>query len=91
MEFEEYTEVIHLELNPNGNDLTMGEVIDSINEYSKGKAIVVTDVGQHQMVSCRYAKFKQTRSLITSGGLGTMGFCLPAAIGAKFAALISLK
>ena len=47
---------------------------------------MVTDVGQHQMVSCRYAKFKQTRSLITSGGLGTMGFCLPAAIGAKFAA-----
>jgi len=45
----------------------------------------VTDVGQHQMVSCRYAKFKQSRSLITSGGLGTMGFCLPAAIGAKFA------
>ena len=86
LEFEEYTEVIHQELNPNGNDLTMGEVVDSINEYSKGKAIVVTDVGQHQMVSCRYAKFKQTRSLITSGGLGTMGFCLPAAIGAKFAA-----
>ena len=85
LEFEEYTEVIHQELNPNGNDLTMGEVVDSINEYSKGKAIVVTDVGQHQMVSCRYAKFKQTRSLITSGGLGTMGFCLPAAIGAKFA------
>ena len=85
LEFEEYTEVIHQELNPNGNDLTMGEVVGSINEYSKGKAIVVTDVGQHQMVSCRYAKFKQTRSLITSGGLGTMGFCLPAAIGAKFA------
>ncbi len=85
LEFEEYTEVIHQELNPNGNDLTMGEVLSSINEYSKGKAIVVTDVGQHQMVSCRYAKFKQTRSLITSGGLGTMGFCLPAAIGAKFA------
>ena len=86
LEFEEYTEVIHQELKPNGEDLTMGEVVGSINEYSKGKAIVVTDVGQHQMVSCRYAKFKQTRSLITSGGLGTMGFCLPAAIGAKFAA-----
>ena len=86
LEFEEYTEVIHQELNPNGEDLTMGEVVGSINEYSKGKAIVVTDVGQHQMISCRYAKFKQTRSLITSGGLGTMGFCLPAAIGAKFAA-----
>ena len=86
LEFEEYNEVIHQELNPNGEDLTMGEVVSGINEYSKGKAIVVTDVGQHQMVSCRYAKFKQTRSLITSGGLGTMGFCLPAAIGAKFAA-----
>ena len=86
LEFAEYTEVIHQELKPNGEDLTMGEVVGSINKYSKGKAIVVTDVGQHQMVSCRYAKFKQTRSLITSGGLGTMGFCLPAAIGAKFAA-----
>ncbi|RYF37928.1 MAG: acetolactate synthase large subunit, partial [Chitinophagaceae bacterium] len=47
-------------------------------------AIVVTDVGQHQMVGCRYAKFTQTRSNVTSGGLGTMGFALPAAIGAKF-------
>ena len=86
LEFEEYNEVIRQELNPNAGDLTMGEVVSGINEYSKGKAIVVTDVGQHQMVSCRYTKFKQTRSLITSGGLGTMGFCLPAAIGAKFAA-----
>ncbi len=51
---------------------------------TKGDAIIVTDVGQHQMVACRYAEFNQTRSNITSGGLGTMGFALPAAIGAKF-------
>ena len=53
---------------------------------TKGEAIIVTDVGQHQMVACRYAKFNNTRSNITSGGLGTMGFGLPAAIGAKFGA-----
>ncbi|MDG2152918.1 MAG: biosynthetic-type acetolactate synthase large subunit [Crocinitomicaceae bacterium] len=85
LEFEEYSEVIKEELNPRQGELTMGEVIRSVNDHTEGKAIVVTDVGQHQMVSCRYAKFKQSRSLITSGGLGTMGFCLPAAIGAKFA------
>jgi len=85
LEFEEYSEVIMEELNPSQEELTMGEVIRSVNDHTEGKAIVVTDVGQHQMVSCRYAKFKQSRSLITSGGLGTMGFCLPAAIGAKFA------
>ena len=85
LEFEEYSEVIKEELNPSQGELTMGEVIRSVNDHTEGKAIVVTDVGQHQMVSCRYAKFKQSRSLITSGGLGTMGFCLPAAIGAKFA------
>ena len=85
LEFEEYSEVIMEELNPSQEELTMGEVIRSVNDHTEGKAIVVTDMGQHQMVSCRYAKFKQSRSLITSGGLGTMGFCLPAAIGAKFA------
>jgi len=85
LEFEEYSEVIMEELNPSQEELTMGEVIRSVNDHTEGKAIVVTDVGQHQMVSCRYAKFKQSRSLITSGGLGTMGFCLPASIGAKFA------
>jgi acetolactate synthase-1/2/3 large subunit len=65
----------------------MGEVIRIINEITKGNAVMVTDVGQHQMVTCRYAKFNQTRSNITSGGLGTMGFGLPAAIGAKFGAM----
>ena len=64
----------------------MGEVIDALNELTGGNAILVTDVGQHQMVACRYAKFNQTKSNITSGGLGTMGFALPAAIGAKFGA-----
>jgi acetolactate synthase I/II/III large subunit len=64
----------------------MGEVIDALNELTKGDAILVTDVGQHQMVTCRYAKYNQSKSNITSGGLGTMGFALPAAIGAKFGA-----
>ena len=85
LEFDEYNEVVKSELNPSQGELTMGEVIRSVNDHTGGTAIMVTDVGQHQMVSCRYAKFKQSRSLITSGGLGTMGFCLPAAIGAKFA------
>jgi acetolactate synthase-1/2/3 large subunit len=76
---------IRPELNPPAHaELTMGEVIPLLNELTQGKAIIVTDVGQHQMVACRYAKFVQTKSNITSGGLGTMGFALPAAIGAKF-------
>ena len=77
--------VIHDELNPSGEELTMGEVIRTINELA-GDAVIVTDVGQHQMVTCRYARFSQSRSNITSGGLGTMGFALPAAIGAKLGA-----
>ena len=64
----------------------MGEVIHAINEETNGDAIIVTDVGQHQMVACRYAKFTQSKSNITSGGLGTMGFALPAALGAKMGA-----
>lgn len=82
----EVKEVIHAELNPKGEVLTMGEVIRNLNELTGGDAIIVTDVGQHQMVACRYAKFNQSKSNITSGGLGTMGFGLPAAIGAKFGA-----
>ena len=86
LEFEEYEEVIKEELNPSVDELSMGEVIRSINDQTAGDAIIVTDVGQHQMVTCRYAQFKNsTKSMITSGGLGTMGFCLPAAIGAKIA------
>ena len=82
----ENEKVIQGETNSTANELTMGEVVARINEITNGEAIVVTDVGQHQMVACRYAEFKQTKSMITSGGLGTMGFCLPAAIGAKFGA-----
>lgn len=84
---EENKEVIDHELNPGSGEMTMGEVMKHLNELTQGDAIIVTDVGQHQMVGCRYAKFNQTRSNITSGGLGTMGFALPAAIGAKFGAL----
>lgn len=78
--------VIDAELHPQTGEMTMGEVVDKLNQLTNGDAIIVTDVGQHQMVGCRYAKFNQTRSNITSGGLGTMGFALPAAIGAKFGA-----
>jgi acetolactate synthase-1/2/3 large subunit len=60
----------------------MGETIEMINKHSKD-AIMVSDVGQHQMFTCRYAKFNSSKSNVTSGGLGTMGFALPAAIGAK--------
>ena len=83
---EEENEVIAKELNPIVEQISMGEVLRVLNELTQGAAIVVSDVGQHQMVACRYAKFNQTRSNITSGGLGTMGFALPAAIGAKFGA-----
>lgn len=83
---EEETQVIFDELHPDTEQMTMGEVIRVLNELTGGNAIVVTDVGQHQMVACRYARFNETRSNITSGGLGTMGFALPAAIGAKFGA-----
>ena len=81
---KEQEKVIQEELNPLTEILTMGEVINSINELTNAEAIIVTDVGQHQMATCRYAKFNQTKSNITSGGLGTMGFALPAAIGAKY-------
>ncbi len=74
------------EMNPSTEQLSMGEVINILNELTDGSAVMVTDVGQHQMVTCRYAKFNQTKSNITSGGLGTMGFALPAAIGAKYGA-----
>lgn len=82
----EYKKVIKDDILPTKEGLTMGEVINLINEQTKGDAIIVTDVGQHQMVGIRYAQFTQTKSNITSGGLGTMGFALPAAIGAKMGA-----
>ena len=84
---KEYEVVIKNDLYPTKDGLTIGEVIKEINLASENKAVIVTDVGQHQMIACRYAKFKQTKSNITSGGLGTMGFALPAAIGAKMGAM----
>ncbi|MFV1884377.1 MAG: biosynthetic-type acetolactate synthase large subunit [Balneola sp.] len=79
---QEWEKVINEELHPSSEILTMGEVIRIINEKTGGNHILVTDVGQHQMVACRYTKFTQSKSNITSGGLGTMGFGLPAALGA---------
>lgn len=78
--------VIFDELHPTTDHMSMGEVINVLNDITKGEAVIVTDVGQHQMVACRYAKFTQSKSNVTSGGLGTMGFALPAAIGAKYGA-----
>jgi acetolactate synthase-1/2/3 large subunit len=83
---QEVDAVIKDELNPASAELTMGEVIKTLNQLTGGNAVIVTDVGQHQMVACRYARFNQSKSNVTSGGLGTMGFGLPAAIGAKFGA-----
>jgi acetolactate synthase-1/2/3 large subunit len=81
---KEEEKVIYEELNPSVETLTMGEIIKELNALTKGDAIIVTDVGQHQMVACRYAKMNKTKSNITSGGLGTMGYSLPAAIGAAY-------
>ena len=83
---QEYEQCIEPEMFPSKEEMTMAEVIRHVNEITKGNAVMVTDVGQHQMVTCRYAKFNQSRSNVTSGGLGTMGFALPAAVGAKFGA-----
>jgi len=87
IKFQKEKEVlIEKELHPTEGGLTMGEVIQELNELTNGDAVIVTDVGQHQMVACRYAKQNLSRSNITSGGLGTMGYALPAAIGAKYGA-----
>ena len=83
---EEQQQVISGEMHPATAEMSMAEVIDALNDLTGGDAIIVSDVGQHQMVACRYAKFTKSNSNITSGGLGTMGFALPAAIGAKFGA-----
>jgi acetolactate synthase-1/2/3 large subunit len=82
----EYEKVIKNDLYPTTEGIRMAEVLKEINIQSKGNAAIVSDVGQHQMIACRYAEFNKTKSNITSGGLGTMGFGLPAAIGAKMAA-----
>lgn len=86
LEQQEIQEVIQPELHPKEGLMTMGEVVAVLNELTQGDAVIVTDVGQHQMVACRYAKFNQSKSNVTSGGLGTMGFGLPAAIGAWYGA-----
>jgi acetolactate synthase I/II/III large subunit len=83
---QEYEVVIEKDLRPQKEGLSMGEVIVAINKASQSDAVIVTDVGQHQMVACRYAEFVRSKSNVTSGGLGTMGFALPAAIGAKMGA-----
>ena len=82
----EFDKVIKNDIHPEKEGLTMGEVIEQINIASNHEAVIVSDVGQHQMIACRYAKFNTSKSNITSGGLGTMGFALPAAIGAKMGA-----
>ena len=79
----EFNKVIDKEYNKKSGGISMAEVIKSINNNTDGNSILVTDVGQHQMVACRYTKFNLSKSNITSGGLGTMGFALPAALGAK--------
>ena len=81
----EVEKVITDELFPTGDEIKMGEVIRLLSEKTKGEAIIVTDVGQHQMVASRYYEFTSKRANVTSGGLGTMGFALPAAMGAKLA------
>ena len=79
----EYDKIINKEINGNGDKILMAEVIDKISNYTKGESIIVTDVGQHQMIASRYYKFNKPNSNVTSGGLGTMGFALPASMGAK--------
>ncbi|MDA0910131.1 MAG: biosynthetic-type acetolactate synthase large subunit [Proteobacteria bacterium] len=80
---KEYDVVIKNETKPTSGELKMAEVVALLSEKTKGEAIIVSDVGQHQMIAARYYQFKNSNSHITSGGLGTMGFALPAAIGAK--------
>jgi len=84
--YEEVEEekVIRPELHPAGNSLSMGEVVRVVSEATNHEGVLVTDVGQNQMIAARYFKYSKNRSMVTSGGLGTMGFCLPAAIGATF-------
>ncbi|MCA0933586.1 biosynthetic-type acetolactate synthase large subunit [Lutimonas saemankumensis] len=82
----EYKQVIDGQINVSGDGLTMAETMIALNKETNGDAVIVSDVGQHQMVASRYSKFNQGRSKVTSGGLGTMGFALPAAIGAKMGA-----
>lgn len=81
----EYEKVIKPEISPDEGAVRMGEVVATVSKVTGGDAVIITDVGQNQLIGARYSKFNSTRSLISSGGLGTMGFGLPAAIGAKVA------
>lgn len=83
-EEKEFNQVIEKEVFPKEGPINMGEVVNVVSEATHNEAILVTDVGQNQMMACRYFKFTKPRSIVTSGGMGTMGFCLPAAIGATF-------
>jgi acetolactate synthase-1/2/3 large subunit len=83
---EETEKVINREIHPASGSLTMGEVVNKVSEATGHRAVLVTDVGQNQMMAVRYFKYSRTRSVVTSGGAGTMGYGLPAAIGAKFGA-----
>ena len=83
-EEKEFEEVIRKEVYPSEGPINMGEVVHAVSEATHNEAILVTDVGQNQMMACRYFSFSKNRSIVTSGGMGTMGFCLPAAIGATF-------
>ncbi len=83
---KEYNKVIDKATHPKNGPLLMGEVVQKISEATNNEAILVTDVGQNQMFACRYFKYSKPRSVVTSGGIGTMGFGLPAAIGATFGA-----
>ncbi len=85
-EEKEYQKVIDKALHPTEGPLLMGEVIRKVSEATNNAGIMVTDVGQNQLFACRYFKFTKARSVVTSGGLGTMGFGIPAAIGATFGA-----
>ena len=81
----EFEKIEKRDIHPENGQIKMGEVVNVVSKKTNGKAIIVTDVGQHQMMTARYYKFNEPDSLITSGGLGTMGFALPAAFGAKLA------
>ena len=86
LEAKEWETVVEPAIHPSEGPLLMGEVVNAVAEATKGEAVLVTDVGQNQLFSCRYFKFKKKRSIVSSGGLGTMGYGLPAAIGATFGA-----